>query len=225
MIYCVEDDKNIRKLLVYALKSVGFEAEEFDEATSFFNAVENKLPKLILLDIMLPETDGLEILKKLKQDNTTKNIPVIMITARGSEFDKVSGLDLGADDYVTKPFGMMEMVSRIKAVLRRYESSDKTTDKDIISCKNVVLHKKKHCVLVDDVEITLSFKEYELLKMLMDNMGLVLTRDQLLNGIWGYDYDGENRTVDVHIRSLRSKLSQNADIIHTIRNVGYKIGE
>lgn len=223
MIYCVEDDKNIRELIVYTLKSLGFEAFGFLEANSFFDALKNDIPQLILLDIMLPETDGLEILRKIRANSKTKNIPVILVTAMGSEFDKVSGLDLGADDYITKPFGMMEMVARIKAVLRRFDSLP--DEQDIISCKNITINKKKYIVSVDNEEITLSFKEYELLKVLMENIGIVLTRDQLLNKIWGYDYDGENRTVDVHIRTLRSKLKNGADVIQTIRNVGYKVGE
>ncbi|MFI3227028.1 MAG: response regulator transcription factor [Clostridia bacterium] len=223
MIYCVEDDKNIRELIVYTLKTIGFNGVGFCDAKEFFKELETNIPRLILLDIMLPETDGLQILQTLKSDSRTRDIPVIMVTARGSEFDKVSGLDLGADDYIAKPFGMMEMVSRIKAVLRRTEKE--TSNKDIITCKNIMLDKKKYSVYVNNQEVTLSFKEYELLKMLMENMGLVLTRDQLLNKIWGYDYDGENRTVDVHIRTLRLKLGNGADIIQTIRNVGYKIGD
>ena len=223
MIYCVEDDKNIRELIIYTLKTTGFNASGFSDAAGLFKGIESGLPKIILLDIMLHKTDGIEILKILKSNYKTRDIPVIMITARGSEFDKVTGLDHGADDYITKPFGMMEMVSRIKAVLRRYEKED--TTKDTLRCKNIVLDKKKHCVLVDNIDVSLSFKEYELLRTLMENSGLVLSRDQLLNKIWGYDYDGENRTVDVHIRTLRLKLGESSSIIQTIRNVGYKVGE
>lgn len=222
LIYCVEDDKNIRELIIYTLKAVGFEAVGLCDYKELNNQMLQKQPEMILLDLMLPEKDGLQILKELKSDIKTKNIPVIMLTAKGSEFDKVIGLDTGADDYIAKPFGTMEMVSRIKAVLRRYESL--INENDIIKYDNIVLDKKKYTVLVETKEIALSFKEYGLLKIMLENQGLVLTRDQLLNKVWGYDYDGENRTVDVHIRALRQKLGEKSDIIQTIRNVGYKIG-
>ena len=220
MIFCVEDDKNIRELVLYTLKTTGFLSSGFCDADELFLRLETVMPKLILLDIMLPKKDGMDILKELKSCERTKHIPVILLTAKSSEFDKVSGLDLGADDYIIKPFGMMEMISRIKAVLRRCEI---TLDDVKITCENVVLDTKKHTVLVDNNHINLSFKEYELLKLLIQHTGVVFTRDHLLNSIWGYDYDGENRTVDVHIRTLRQKLGVN--IIHTVRNVGYKIGD
>lgn len=220
MIYCVEDDKNIRELILYTLKSLDFECEGFVNSETFFERVRENLPDLVLLDVMLQGQDGLEILKKLKTDTKTKDVPVIMVSAKGSEFDKVTGLDFGADDYIPKPFGMMELVSRIKAVLRR----SKSEDTDIIEYKNIKVNRKKHEVYADNTEITLSFKEYELLNLLLENKGIVLTRDQILNSIWGYDYDGENRTVDVHIRTLRQKLGENLNIVQTIRNVGYKIG-
>ncbi|MFI3116003.1 MAG: response regulator transcription factor [Clostridia bacterium] len=220
MIYCVEDDKNIRELILYTLKSLDFECEGFVNSETFFERVRENLPDIVLLDVMLQGQDGLEILKKLKTDTKTKDVPVIMVSAKGSEFDKVTGLDFGADDYIPKPFGMMELVSRIKAVLRR----SKSEDTDIIEYKNIKVNRKKHEVYADDTEITLSFKEYELLNLLLENKGIVLTRDQILNSIWGYDYDGENRTVDVHIRTLRQKLGENLNIVQTIRNVGYKIG-
>lgn len=221
MIFCVEDDKNIRELIIYTLKTMGLDAVGFSCALELEQELKTNTPELFLLDIMLPDKDGIEILSNLKASNKTKDIPVIMITAKGSEFDKVTGLDLGADDYIAKPFGMMEMTSRVKAVLRR---SIKTSINDnIISCKGISIDTKKHCVLSNNQEVFLSFKEFELLKVLIENKGFVLSRDQLLNKIWGYDYDGENRTVDVHIRTLRQKLLDNADVIQTIRNVGYKV--
>ena len=178
-------------------------------------------PELILLDIMLPGDDGLELLKKLKSSSKTKGIPVIMVTAKGSEYDKVVGLDSGADDYVTKPFGMMELVSRIKAVLRR---SGKVEDRMDMETSGVHVDVKKHEVTVDGKEISLTLKEFELLEKLMRNQGIVLTRDQLLTEIWGYDFDGETRTVDVHIRTLRQKLGEKGEIIQTVRGVGYRVG-
>ena len=221
MIYLVEDDKSIRELVVYTLNSTGFKASGFCDVLGLREALKETIPQLILLDIMLPNKDGIEILKELKENHKTEKIPVIFLTAKSSEFDKVTGLDLGADDYITKPFGMMEMVSRVKAVLRRY----KTDDTDEIVCSNIRINKKKHLIYVNSQEISLPFKEYELLKVLMENRGNVLSRDNLLNLIWGYSYDGESRTVDVHIRTLRQKLGDEGDIIKTIRNVGYKIGD
>ena len=220
MIFCVEDDKNIRELVLYTLKTTGYTASGFCDADELFAEIEKTIPLLILLDIMLPKKDGIDILKELKSNSTTKEIPVILLTAKTSEFDKVSGLDLGADDYITKPFGMMELISRIKSVLRRCENRNEDFK---IVCQNIVIDTKKHTVLVDNSPVKLAFKEYEILKHLMQNQGIVFTRDNLLNSIWGYEYDGENRTVDVHIRTLRQKLG--VDIIHTIRNVGYKIGD
>ncbi len=222
MIYCVEDDKNIRELLTYTLKTVGLDALGFQNAKEFYDALETEIPSLILLDIMMPEKDGLTLLSELKASAKTAQIPIILLTAKSSEFDKVTGLDLGADDYITKPFGMMEMTARVKAVLRRYE---KVSQNSSLVCKNVCIDVKRHIVTVNDKEVTLSFKEYELLKLLIENKNMVLTRDALLNKIWGYDYDGENRTVDVHIRTLRAKLGDEIDIIQTIRNVGYKVGD
>lgn len=224
MIYCVEDDKNIRELLIYTLKTIGFDADGFSCFTDFEKALHKTLPSLIILDIMLPEKDGLEILKDLKSSSKTEHIPVILLTAKGSEIDKVTGLDLGADDYIAKPFGVMEMVSRVKAVLRRYEKTN-AQNVHTYTYNNLVIDTKKHKVLVCSKEINLSYKEYQLIKMLAENTGIVLTRDALLNAIWGYDYDGENRTVDVHIRTLRGKLGDSADLIQTIRNVGYKLGD
>lgn len=226
MIYCVEDDANIRKLIVYTLGSTGFEAEGYEEGKSFFEAVEKELPELVILDIMLPGMDGMEILSKLKQSERTKDIPVIMATAKGAEYDKVQGLDAGADDYITKPFGMLELVSRVKAVLRRakkYSENEKGSTKDKIEIKGIRIDIKKHEVHAGDNVIGLTLKEYELLKRLMQNPNIVLTRDSLLTEIWGYDFDGETRTVDVHIRTLRQKLGEYGDRIETVRGVGYRM--
>ena len=221
MIYCVEDDDNIRELVIYTLETTGLKARGFADGSAFMEALAFDTPELILLDIMLPGDDGLELLKKLKSSPKTKGIPVIMVTAKGSEYDKVVGLDSGADDYVTKPFGMMELVSRIKAVLRR---SGKVEDRMDMETAGVHMDVKKHEVTVDGKEISLTLKEFELLEKLMRNQGSVLTRDQLLTEIWGYDFDGETRTVDVHIRTLRQKLGEKGEIIQTVRGVGYRVG-
>ena len=222
MIYCVEDDDNIRELVIYTLETTGLKAKGFAEGAEFMEALAFDTPELILLDIMLPGEDGLAILRKLKNSSKTKDIPVIMVTAKGTEYDKVIGLDSGADDYVTKPFGMMELVSRIKAVLRR---SGQTADKADLEVDGVKMNVKKHEVTVDGEAVTLTLKEYELLERLMRNRNIVLTRDQLLEDIWGYDFDGETRTVDVHVRTLRHKLGEKGAIIETVRGVGYRIGE
>ena len=221
IIYCVEDDANIRELVVYALKTAGYESFGFENAVCFYQGMKEQQPDLILLDIMLPGDDGMVLLKKLKSSSKTKDIPVIMVTAKGSEYDKVIGLDSGADDYVTKPFGMMELVSRIKAVLRR---SRKTEEKSQIELSGVCMNIKKHDVTVNGKEVALTLKEFELLEKLMLNKGIVLTRDQLLTEIWGYDFDGETRTVDVHVRTLRQKLGEKGDLIQTVRGVGYRVG-
>ena len=222
MIYCVEDDDNIRELVIYTLETTGLKAKGFAEGAEFMEALAFDTPELILLDIMLPGEDGLAILRKLKNSSKTKDIPVIMVTAKGTEYDKVIGLDSGADDYVTKPFGMMELVSRIKAVLRR---SGQTADKADLEVDGVKMNVKKHEVTVDGQTVTLTLKEYELLERLMRNRNIVLTRDQLLEDIWGYDFDGETRTVDVHVRTLRHKLGEKGARIETVRGVGYRIGE
>ena len=221
MIYCVEDDDNIRELVIYTLETTGLKARGFADGSAFTEALAFETPELILLDIMLPGEDGLEILKKLKCSSKTKSIPGIMVTAKGSEYDKVIGLDSGADDYVTKPFGMMELVSRIKAVLRRSKGSQERENPEI---QGVHIDVKKHEVTVDGRTVPLTLKEFELLEKLMRNEGIVLTRDQLLTEIWGYDFDGETRTVDVHIRTLRQKLGEKGEIIQTVRGVGYRIG-
>ena len=222
MIFCVEDDSSIRELVVYTLRNTGFEAEGFTEGTEMFLALSNPMPELILLDIMLPGMDGIEILKRLKSNKTTKGIPVIMLTAKGTEYDKVIGLDNGADDYVTKPFGMMELISRVKAVLRRVQPKEYSGQ---LSGGDVILNVEKHLVTAAGVQIPLTLKEFEVLRFLMENRGLVLSRDILLERIWGYDFDGETRTVDVHVRTLRQKLGDSGQIIETIRGVGYLVKE
>jgi two-component system alkaline phosphatase synthesis response regulator PhoP len=221
MIYCVEDDDNIRELVIYTLETTGLKAQGFAESKSFSEALEVELPELVLLDIMLPGEDGLTLLKRLKHSSKTKDIPVIMVTAKSAEYDKVIGLDSGADDYLTKPFGMMELVSRIKAVLRR---SGKASDKSNMSVAGVHVDVKRHEVTVDGKNISLTLKEFELLERLIRNQNIVLTRDQLLEDIWGYDFGGETRTVDVHVRTLRQKLGEKGEIIETVRGVGYRVG-
>ncbi len=221
MIYCVEDDSGIRELVVYTLNNTGFEAEGFSGGKDLFAALERSMPKLILLDIMLPGEDGISILKRLRASSATKQIPIILLTAKSTEYDKVIGLDSGADDYIAKPFGMMELISRIKAVLRRTESTDNTNE---YGFGNVKLNVKSHTVTVDGRLTELTLKEFELLKFLLKNQGAVLTRDMLLENIWGYDFGGETRTVDVHIRTLRQKLGSEGGIIETVRGVGYRIG-
>lgn len=221
MIYCVEDDDNIRELVIYTLETTGLKAQGFAEGSAFMEALAFDTPELILLDIMLPGEDGLAILKRLKSSSKTKDIPVIMVTAKGAEYDKVIGLDSGADDYVTKPFGMMELISRIKAVLRR---TGRNAEQEDMSAAGVHVNVRKHEVTVEGKPVTLTLKEFELLERLMRNRNIVLTRDQLLEDIWGYDFDGETRTVDVHVRTLRQKLGDKGDIIETVRGVGYRIG-
>lgn len=219
IIYCIEDDESIRELIVYALKNSGYEAKGYESGEVLYNNLE---PDLILLDIMLPGDDGYTILKNLKLNNNTSSIPVIMLTSKTSEYDKVKGLDMGADDYIEKPFGVMELISRIKAVLRRSNKIDET--KNAICISGLCIDNEKHIVTVRGEEITLTYKEYELLYYLMKNKGLVITRDKLLNDVWGYDFEGESRTVDVHVRTLRLKLGEAGRLIQTIRSVGYKIG-
>lgn len=222
MIYLVEDDESIRELVVYTLNSQGMEAEGFGTPSDFWKALEERVPDLVLLDIMLPQEDGLEILKKLRQRGDTRESPISMLTAKGSEYDTVRGLDSGADDYIPKPFRMMELVSRIKALLRR---SGKSTGSDMeYTLDNLYVSQKKHQVKVDGKEVVLTLKEFELLLLLLSNPGIVFTRAQLLDKIWGYQFDGESRTVDVHIRTLRQKLGEAGHCIETVRGMGYKIG-
>ena len=222
MIFCVEDDSNIRELVVYTLETTGFQARGFEDGREFWETLALETPRLVLLDIMLPGEDGIEILKKLKSSSRTREIPVIMVTAKGSEYDKVKGLDLGADDYVAKPFGMMELVSRIKAVLRRSEAGARD-QKGILAAGDIEIDTKKHEVTAAGTVVNLTLKEYELLKRLMENQNVVMTRDRLLEEIWGHDFDGETRTVDVHVRTLRQKLGGCGEQIETVRGVGYRM--
>lgn len=222
MIFCVEDDKSIRDLVIYTLTAVGYEAEGFATGEEMFKALEKTSPQLIMLDIMLPDEDGLAILKKLKSDPMTEDIPVIMATAKGTEYDKVVGLDIGADDYLAKPFGMMEMISRVKAVLRRSAPKEKT---DLLRMGKLELDEKRHTVSVDGTQIQLTLKEYELLRVFMKNPGIVFSRDSLLSIVWGINFIGESRTVDVHIGTLRTKIGECGNYIETVRGVGYKMEE
>lgn len=222
MIYCVEDDAGIRELMIYTLQASDLRAKGLPDADAFWAAMEKEKPKLILLDIMLPGEDGISILKKLKAQSTTADIPVIMATAKGTEYDKVIGLDLGADDYLAKPFGMMEMVSRVKAVLRRAYKDEKT---DIVAVGKLTLNPQTHTVKADGEKVILTLKEFELLHKFMRHPGRVYSREQLLSDIWGADYVGETRTVDVHIGTLRTKLGECGEYIDTVRGVGYRLEE
>lgn len=222
MIYCVEDDLSIRELMLYTLRASGFEAAGFEDGKKLFAALNQEVPQLILLDIMLPGMDGIEILKKLRENPITAGIPVIMASARGTEYDKVLGLDLGADDYLAKPFGMMEMVSRIRAVLRRSTSGSKKT---CLTLGSLSMDLSSHIVTADGLRITLTLKEYELLRLFLSSPGQVFSREQLLEQVWGTDYIGESRTVDVHIATLRTKLGSCGDYIRTVRGVGYRVEE
>lgn len=221
MIYLVEDDESIRELVVYTLKSQGMDARGFEKPSLFWKELEKEIPSLILLDIMLPEEDGISILKKLRARPDTRKVPIIMLTARGSEYDTVMGLDSGADDYIPKPFRMMELISRIRARLRRAE--DKGAEEYRLG--NLYVCPSRHVVTVNKEPVSLTLKEYEMLCLLLKNSGMVLSRTQLLNQIWGYEFDGESRTVDVHIRTLRQKLGEAGDLIETVRGIGYKMGK
>lgn len=217
-IYVVEDDKNIREIETYALKNSGYSVEDFECAATFYEALDKKIPDLILLDIMLPDDDGLSMVEKLKARANLKSIPIILVTAKTTELDKVKGLDMGADDYISKPFGVMELISRVKAVLRR--TADKKEDK-ILSIGNIFLDDEKHAVYVEDALCELTFKEYELLKLLMQNKGVVTPREKILEKVWGTDFEGESRTLDMHIKTVRRKLKEEGSRIKTVRNVGY----
>ena len=220
MIFCVEDDIGIRNMMVYTLNASGFGAEGFSDGPALFEALESHIPQLILLDIMLPGMDGIEILKLLRSHHATADIPVIMATAKGTEYDKVVGLDLGADDYLTKPFGMLEMVSRVRAVLRRTAPKERA---GVLRVGRLSLNRSEHTVSVDGQRVKLTLKEYEMLRLFMENIGRVFSRDQLLASIWDADYVGETRTVDVHIGTLRTKLGSCGDYIETVRGVGYRM--
>lgn len=221
MIYCVEDEKNIRELLIYTLETTGFSAKGMADSKELRAALKEKLPDLILLDIMLPGEDGYRILDRLKASQETRNIPVIMVTAKEAEYDKVRGLEAGADDYITKPFGMMEFVARVKAVLRRCSKQEEEKE---LKCGELKLSVGRHKVSWRGEQVELTRKEFELLQYLMENKGLVMTRNQILCHVWGYDFDGETRTVDVHVRTLRQKLGDAGNLIETVRGVGYRIG-
>lgn len=217
-IYIIEDDQNIREIETFALKNSGYNVFDFENAKEFYKKLEDKLPNLIVLDIMLPDENGLDIVKKLRKRVETKNIPVILVSAKTSELDKVKGLDIGADDYLCKPFGVMELISRVKALLRRSNYSDNAF---YISVHEISMDDEKRSVYVNNEAIELTFKEYELLKLLLINKGIVLTREKLMEKVWGTDFEGESRTLDMHIKTLRQKLKDAGGYIKTIRNVGY----
>ena len=220
MIWCVEDDSSIRDIEVYALTSTGFEARGFEDGNSFWNALQTEQPDLIVLDVMLPGKDGVTLLKMMKESQEFCQIPVIMATAKGSEYDKIQSLDLGADDYLVKPFGIMEMVSRVKAVLRRCKPVKETK---LLKLDGLVLNPDEHTVTIDGERVVLTFKEYELLHLFLSQPGTAFTREQLLASVWNTDYMGETRTVDMHIRTLRQKLGSYSHLIETVRNVGYRL--
>ena len=220
LIYIVEDDQNIREIESFALKNSGYTIMDFECAKDFYLQLAEKVPDCILLDIMLPDEDGLEILKKIRSIPDTRKVPIMMITAKTTELDKVKGLDLGADDYITKPFGIMELISRVKALLRRSMNME---DEKFLSAGDIFLDGEKHMVYVKDEPVDLTFKEYELLKLLIQNQGIVMSRDVIMERIWGIDFEGESRTLDVHIKTLRQKLKNTGTLIKTVRNVGYMI--
>ena len=219
MIWCVEDDSSIRDIELYALNSTGFEAKGFEDGTSFWNALKNEKPELVVLDVMLPGMDGIELLSKMKESTVYKEIPVILATAKGQEYDRIRGLDLGADDYIVKPFSIMEMVSRVKAVLRRCKPQQ---TEEILKIADLVVNLKEHTVNIENQRISLTYKEFELLRLFLSHQGMVYTREQLFSQVWDMDYMGDSRTLDTHIRSLRHKLGTYGRMIETIRNVGYR---
>ena len=221
MIWCVDDDNTIRDIEVYTLTQTGFDAKGFADGISMLEALKNEKPELIVLDIMLPGRDGVDVLKEIRSNPETRKIPVIMATAKGTEMDKIQGLDTGADDYLVKPFGVMEMVSRIKAILRRCEPDKKD---EILSVAEIKLSDKEHLVTVNGEKVVLTFKEFEILKLFMSNPGIVFSRDKLLSEVWGMDYLGESRTVDMHIKTLRQKLGDAGSCIETVIGVGYRMG-
>ena len=221
LVYIVEDDTSIRELEMYALKNANFSVMGFEDGASFLKELDKRIPDIILLDIMLPQGDGLQLLNQIRSTAQYSDIPVIMVTAKTSEIDAVKGLDMGADDYIAKPFGVMELVSRVKAILRRTEKKAKP----VLAYKNIELDEGRHTVMVSGSEVELTYKEYEILKHLIRNRGIVLSRDRLMEIVWGYNFEQGNRTVDVHIQSLRKKLGDAGEHIKTIRNVGYKVGD
>ncbi len=220
MIFCVEDDVSIRDIEVYTLQSTGFEAKGFEDGISFWQALQKEKPELVILDIMLPEMDGMEILKKMKKDNELKEIPIIMATAKGEEYDKIQGLDFGADYYLVKPFGVMELVSCVKAVLRRCKP--KQVD-HLLKTGDLIVNIEEHIVTISGKRILLTLKEFEILRLFLSHPGIVYTRETLFNEIWGMDYCGETRTVDMHIRTLRQKLGSYGEMIETVRGIGYRL--
>ena len=220
MIWCVEDDASIRDIEVYALQSTGYEAKGFEEGTSFLKELKMQKPELVVLDVMLPGIDGITILQKMKEDPECRDIPVVMATAKGAEYDKIQGLDLGADYYLTKPFGVMEFVSCVKAVLRRCQPRQV---EHLLKTGGLIVNIDEHTVTIDGERITLTYKEFELLRLFLSHPGMAFTRDQLFNEVWGMDYCGDTRTVDMHIRTLRQKLKDYGEIIETVRNVGYRL--
>lgn len=220
-IYLVEDDESIRELILYALENSGFQTQGFERGEPFWTAMKSSVPSLCILDIMLPGDDGLHLLRRLKEHPAYQAIPVIMLTAKGTEYDKVKGLDLGADDYITKPFSVLELISRVRAVLRRVKPDQQLT---CMSYEGVTLDSARRIVTADGNHVNLTYKEFELLSFLLKNVGIALSRDKIMERVWGFDYEGESRTVDMHIKSLRQKLGNCGEIIQTVRGVGYKIG-
>ncbi|MCD7883717.1 MAG: response regulator transcription factor [Lachnospiraceae bacterium] len=220
LIYVVEDDENIREIEIFALKNAGYEVQGFDCASAFYTRLKDRLPSLVLLDIMLPDESGLEIVKKLRLSARTRKLPIILVTAKTSEIDKVKGLDIGADDYITKPFGVMELISRVKALMRRTKDME---EERLIRLDGIFMDDEKRAVFVDDAPVELTFKEYELLKLLLLNAGIVVSREMILDRVWGTDFEGESRTLDMHIKTLRQKLGQAGTMIRTVRNVGYML--
>lgn len=220
MIWCVEDDMAIRDIEVYALNSTGFEARGFEDGAAFWKALQQERPELVVLDVMLPGIDGVELLKKIRTSSEFADLPVIMATAKGAEYDKVQSLDLGADDYIVKPFGVMELIARVKAVLRRYHPSK---NENLLKMGGMVLNLDERTLTVDDERVQLTYKEFELLRLFLNHPGMAFTRDQLFADVWGMDYAGETRTVDMHIRTLRQKLGKYGELIETVRHVGYRM--
>ena len=220
LIYIVEDDENIREIEMFALKNAGYEVQGFENASAFHTRLKEKMPALVILDIMLPDEDGLSIVKKLRHKAETRKLPIILVTAKSTELDTVKGLDVGADDYITKPFGIMELISRVKALMRRSGGMEEEKN---IRLGSILMDDEKRTVYVDDVSCELTYKEYELLKLLLLNAGIVASRDMILDRVWGTDFEGESRTLDMHIKTLRQKLGTAGSMIRTVRNVGYMI--
>jgi two-component system alkaline phosphatase synthesis response regulator PhoP len=220
VIWCVEDDAAIRDIEVYALRSTGFEAKGFEDGTSFWEALQHERPQLVILDVMLPGIDGTELLKKIRASTKFRDLPVIMATAKGAEYDIIQSLDLGADDYIVKPFGVMELISRIKAVLRRYQPAQ---SENVLKMGGIVLHLDERTLTIDGERVQVTYKEFELLRLFMSHPGIAFTRDELFSNVWGMNYAGETRTVDMHIRTLRQKLGKYGELIETVRHVGYRM--